>query len=602
MSTIITDEMVDALMDDWFDRDGETYVHKRTTGRLGWEERLEGTSYSSYFLDTTLSEMDVIKRAYSLASETVISMDIPFKVSIKVSSSSDSYTDGKLLHCSTKVFDEPELSLGEKVDVFIGIAVHEAAHLLYTDLSSLGTLPKPIHTIWNIVEDERIERLIGEEKPGLANFLEKVKYYVFDHIYIDTLESMTRELNLYEKAVNLLLKIIRYPKYIEEKDIVEFYDYMVRIKEVTLPYPTNNDDCLELARDIFEIIRDLYIEDERSRGGGGSGEGEPTEEEISRAEERMLEDMGASEETFREILREIKPTKSSKDIDKCGALRDEVSSHIIEGTMEETTKDVVFIKSAEDASTYLASLDRVKRYIPAIAKVIKGHCKEYKLIHRSMRSGVLDTNKLAEAVQGVPSVYIREGEVKTDKVAICVLIDESGSMCGSRMQSARDTAVLINEAVGGVPQVELFIYGHSGDDLRDRTTEIFIYREGRFHPKYALGSSKERCQNRDGTAIYETAKRVRSMTKTPVIMFVISDGAPCAGGYGGDEAVRDVRNKVSLVEKMNFSVIQVCINHVYNPATMFKHYVILENMSTLAIDLGRIIKKAVVDNASVRIS
>ena len=171
--------------------------------------------------------------------------------------------------------------------------------------------------------------------------------------------------------------------------------------------------------------------------------------------------------------------------------------------------------------------------IPAISKIMKGHCREYKLVHRSMRSGVLDTNKLAEAFQGVPTVYLREGEVKTDKVAVCVLIDESGSMSGSRIYAARDTAVLINEAMGQVPNVELFIYGHSGDMKRPYATEMYVYREKEYAPKFALGSVIARSQNRDGVAILEVAKRVRRQTKNPVLFFILSDGIPCAGSYGG---------------------------------------------------------------------
>ena len=250
----------------------------------------------------------------------------------------------------------------------------------------------------------------------------------------------------------------------------------------------------------------------------------------------------------------------------------------------------------------MESLSRVKRYIPAINKILKGHCKEYKLIHRSMRSGVLDTNKLAEAFQGIPTCYIREGEVRTDKVSVVVLIDESGSMGGDRIQSARDAAVLINEAIGNIPNVELFIYGHSGDEKRYYSTEMYVYREKNYSPKYALGAVRARCQNRDGVAIYETALRVREQTKNPCLFFILSDGAPCAGDYGGTSAMHHVKEQVIKTEKMGFYVIQVCINHCYDPASMFKNYVILEDMSTLALELAKAIKKSTISAAKVSVT
>lgn len=75
-------------------------------------------------------------------------------------------------------------------------------------------------------------------------------------------------------------------------------------------------------------------------------------------------------------------------------------------------------------------------------------------------------------------------------------------------------------------------------------------------------------------------------------MFILSDGSPAAGGYYGETAMRHTKQCVEKVEHMGFNVIQVCINHVYDPGKMFKHYVVLDNMATLAFELGKAIKKA----------
>ena len=62
-----------------------------------------------------------------------------------------------------------------------------------------------------------------------------------------------------------------------------------------------------------------------------------------------------------------------------------------------------------------------------------------------MRSGRLDTNKLAEAKQKVPTIYERIGEVHTDKLCIGVLLDMSGSMSGSKIEKARETMIYLYE-------------------------------------------------------------------------------------------------------------------------------------------------------------
>lgn len=615
-SKVLTDADIDELMDDWFERDGETYTKIRKKGRLGWEKELEeGESYSAYLLEAPTQE-DLIKRAYTLARETIVVMDPPFKVNVRITTGDSSGTDGKTVMVSTKMFDDPELSVGEKLDAFLGTTVHEGCHLLYTDLSWLKKLTnKVIFRIWNIIEDERIEQLCGEHKPGLANFLEKSKYYHFDQYYLDYIVPMEKEhpekLTPFIRILNCFLHIIRYPKYLKEEEIVEFGHYLIEVKKVVFPYPITTDDAVKAAYRVFDIIRDFYEETERERAER-EGTGESEEELMGKALKKLMDDAEAADGALSKIAGVPVSVPAAdggggglKEEDLAGAVSadEELLGEICEGTVEVgTAEDSFFSKMPDDQRVYMDSVSRIKQYAPAIAKIMKGHCKGYKLIHRSMRSGVLDTNKLAEAFQGVPTVYMREGEVKTDKVAVCVLIDESGSMGGSRIQAARDTAILINEAIGTVPNVELFIYGHSGDMKRPYSTEMYVYREKGYVPRFSLGSCRARCQNRDGIAILETAKRVRKQTKNPVLFFILSDGAPCAGGYGGSSAMDHVRGCVTKTEQLGFNVIQVCINHSYDPGKMFRNFVVLENMSTLAIELGKAIKKATMTAAKVHIT
>ena len=620
-SIVLTDSVIDELLDDWFDRDGETFTHKRKVGRIGWEKTLEaGDSYSAYLLEAPTQE-DLIKRAYSLAKDTIVSMNTPYKVTIKITSSfgGTSGTDGKVVYLNTSMFDDKELSVGEKLDTFLGVTIHEGCHLLYTDMSLLKHVDNMIiKNIWNVVEDERIEEMLGDSKPGFANFLEKSKYYYFDQFYLDYIVPREKEgkLTPFDRIMNLFLQIIRYPKYLKESEVIEFGHYLIAIKKAIFPYPDTTMAAYEAAEKVYEIIKELYVEDEREKvKSKSSSDGEksddtgtggvPSEEEIlSGAAERMKKDG----KEFSSAMEAESVTKtpdtplSYDDMAKSVSADSGLLGEICEGTTEiGGGKDTYFSRMTEDKSKYTASYGRVKRYIPAIARIMKGHCREYRYIHRSMRSGLLDTNKLAEAVQGVPTCYIREGEVKTDKISVCVLIDESGSMMGSRIQAARDTAVLINEALKQVHNVELFIYGHSGDMRKSRSTEMNIYREKGYAPRFSLGKVEARCENRDGVAIEEVAKRVRKQTKNPVLMFILSDGEPAAGGYYGSAAMAHVRNVVTKLEKKNFQVIQVCINHSYDPSKMFKHFVIMEDMSTLAIELSKTIKKAALSAAKVTI-
>lgn len=610
-SVVLTDSVIDDLMNDWFERDGDTYLKIRKDGRIGWEKTLEaGESYSAYFLEAPTQE-DLIKRAYILAEEMLVVMDPPFKVHVRITTDGTGCTDGKVVCVSTSMFDDPELSVGEKLDTFLGVTVHEGCHLLYTNFKKIPkAVPTIEHQIFNLLEDERVEELCSEHIPGFANFLEKSKYYYFDQYYLDYVVPKEKEKKLspLDRILNCILHIIRYPKYLKEEEIVEFGHYLLEIKKVVVPYPETTGQVVEAAHRIFEIIKDFYIDKEHEEDTTSAGEDEIT----AKATRKLLEDADSATKALRKVIRTSVSVPTSEggsgkslskdDLASAVAKDGELLGEICEGKAEVgSEKNTFFFKMPDEQRIYMESVSRINRFVPAIAKILKGHCKEYKLIHHSMRSGVLDNNKLAEAFQGVPTVYMREGAVKTDKVSVCVLIDESGSMHGERIKAARDTAVLVNEAIGQVPNVELFIYGHSGDIKNASSTELYVYREKDFAPRFSLGSVFARSQNRDGTAILEVAKRVRKQTKNPVLMFILSDGSPAASGYGGESAMQHTKDCVTKTENMGFYVVQVCINSSYDPSKMFRHYVIMENMNTLALELGKAIKKATMTAAKVNI-
>ena len=634
-------ELIEKLSKDWIERDGDSFVRIRKTGRLGWETTLEkGTPYSSYLLDSPTME-ELIQRAYPMARQTISAMDTPFKVNVKLSDTR-SCTEAKNVYVATEYFDSEKLSAGEKLDIFLGLTAHEGSHLLYTQFDQMGKAAG-VHplcgNLLNIIEDERIERLLGEEKPGLANYLKAVKEYYFGKYASRHEGSEDDGLNRLERIVNCILGIVRYPRLLKESEMVEFGSLLLQVEDILTPYPDSTVAAEQAAEKIFALIQEEYKKDGKSSsekrksgkkpdkrnslddpGKGSGSDGCDTCDEVKN-KKRINSDSGKegepspAESAMRSMEKDLRAIASSledvaggpvqPDIEGCGALKTSdkaeaikedhgLLADICEGIVEiGHSKDVIFRKAPEDTERYMRSLDKVKQYIPAIRRVVKGHCKEYKYTHMGMRSGILDTSKLAEAVQGVPTVYIRQGAVHSDRACVCILVDESGSMIREgRMDAARQTAVLLNEALSGIPNIELFMYGHSADEETQGHTDLRIYREKDYSPKHTLGSLEARDNNRDGIAILETAMRVRKQTDEEVLMFVLSDGAPAAQNYIGREAIAHTKACVQKAEGMGFRIVQICINASYDPALMFEHYVKLENLGSLASDLGKEIAKA----------
>ena len=643
-------ELIEKLSKDWLERDGESFVKIRTKGRLGWEESLkEGTPYSSYLLESPSME-ELIKRAYALARNTISAMDIPSKVTVRLGGGG-SCTEGRNVYVATDYFDDDALATGEKLDIFLGLTAHEGSHLLYTEFPMMrkaaGVHPLCAKLL-NIIEDERIERNLGEDKPGLANYLKAVKRHYFGRY--SGMTGGSEDASPLQKILNCILGLIRYPRLLREEEMLEFGELLLKVEKVLTPYPDSTASAERAAEKIFELIikeygresgsakedsgegkaspeesgREKTSPDKREDStdesdSGDSGEGtdsesdsgednaEDTGEDLpsERSREESVKAMESDLEKIAEALEEVAGGPVQPDVEGCSALRGdqlaeavstdrELLAKICEGEVETgSSKEVIFSRQKEYRDGYMSALEEVKQYVPAVRKVVKGRCVEYSLTHLGMRSGVLDTGKLAEAVQGVPTVYKRQGEVRSDRACVCMLVDESGSMCRQgRMAAARNTAVLLNEALSPIPNIELFIYGHTADCERSGITELNIYREKGFAPKYALGSLEPRSNNRDGLAILETALRVRKQTKEEVLMFIISDGEPAAENYFGMRAIGHTKECVEKAEAMGFRIVQICINANYDPALMFRHFIMMENLGTLARDLGREIAKA----------
>ena len=643
-------ELIEKLSKDWLERDGESFVKIRTKGRLGWEESLkEGTPYSSYLLESPSME-ELIKRAYALARNTISAMDIPSKVTVRLGGGG-SCTEGRNVYVATDYFDDDALATGEKLDIFLGLTAHEGSHLLYTEFPMMrkaaGVHPLCAKLL-NIIEDERIERNLGEDKPGLANYLKAVKRHYFGRY--SGMTGGSEDASPLQKILNCILGLIRYPRLLREEEMLEFGELLLKVEKVLTPYPDSTASAERAAEKIFELIIKEYgresgsAKEDSGEGkaspeesgrektspdksedstdesdSGDSGEGtdsesdsgednaEDTGEDLpsERSREESVKAMESDLEKIAEALEEVAGGPVQPEVEGCSALRGdqlaeavstdrELLAKICEGEVETgSSKEVIFSRQKEHRDGYMSALEEVKQYVPAVRKVVKGRCVEYSLTHLGMRSGVLDTGKLAEAVQGVPTVYKRQGEVRSDRACVCMLVDESGSMCRQgRMAAARNTAVLLNEALSPIPNIELFIYGHTADCERSGITELNIYREKGFAPKYALGSLEPRSNNRDGLAILETALRVRKQTKEEVLMFIISDGEPAAENYFGMRAIGHTKECVEKAEAMGFRIVQICINANYDPALMFRHFIKMENLGTLARDLGREIAKA----------
>lgn len=636
----------EALRTDWLSerREKGRYVHQRSTDRLDWESRTDGDSYSTYvFRD--LKTMDLMKRAHEIATmyARTIVPDRDIRVTV---GGNGSMTDGRTILVATQHFDRTDITPGEKVDIFVGLTVHECCHVLYTDFKNGAGMAddQVVRCMTNLLEDERIEELIGEEKPGLANFIWKAKRHYFDRLKKE-MKASEDEGTPIARMLNLLIQIIRYPEDLDEKTLGERTEELEKIRNILSPYPETTKGCYEAALKIKDVIKKLIKEEmqrreqqeqqqngdqsgqrqsgdgnrqddgqEGSSAGGnnpeegkdsqdggkpqdgqhnanGSAGKDPTREEVQKEYERQSKLDGTKEllDTLAKMTENQKdkrghdPETVSKEI-----LRNRDAADIIEGKAElDAEGDCLTRPGQRDRRAYEESLNRVRKYIPAMTKALSYRTREAESRLHGTRSGRLDTNKLAEAIQGAQNVHTRETRTTSDRACVCVLVDESGSMRDKRMLSARDTAVLITEALGRVRNLEVFVYGFTSGN---RDCELTIYKERKRAPNDSLGSTGAHSGTPTAEAVRGAADRIRRLSKSTCLMVVITDGMP-------DSSTKTAEN-IKAAEKDGFIVTGVGINSACgNMERLFGagNFTTLTDMGTLANEIaltvrGRLLK------------
>lgn len=636
---------------DWFGRKGKNYTstYKGST-RLGWDTKVSG-SYSSFFAPD-LNKRKLLRDSYRHACDIRDIMDIPRNIRIQLNVDTEtSCTDGKTVIVSTKVYDDNKIDNNVKLDVFLGTTIHEFSHILYTDMAEIrkNRPNKFLFNLFNTIEDERIEYNTTQNYPGYANFIGQAKYYYFDLLY----KKAEKQDDLMDVLQNILY-IVRYPAKVDTKVIYRHQVLFDKIKKVLCDFGNNSKEAYDKAEKIYKLLLDYFKfpppppeeqqegdeeqdQSDSSEGQSDSGEGqegsdgssdpqnskqssqkqdskdnegsdknsktqsspksgsdegsagkkkqEPikayTQEEIRRAAEKLAEQMRRLITSNTSLnSNEIKDKWDSKEIaDECKQIKD----------------DVFIVKQEDYERRYKADFDTVKQHINGLVNTFSKFFVEQEYRLTGMRRGVLDTNKLAEAYQAVETVYSNKFKRTTPGLDICVLIDESGSMSGTNIASARKCAILLNEVFLRLKQCDFYVYGHTADNRHVGEVTINVYRDHWNRNRYALGKVESYFNNKDSVAIEETYKMVRKQTSKPLLMFVISDGAPNAYGLRGQPAVEEVKKVVNRIESNGDTLVcQIAIESHFRPQDMFNHYVVMTDMNTFPSDLSEYIMNTLI--------
>lgn len=618
-----TETQIQVVMSDWLgnlrQKDEGNYTHR---GKGGIRTK-DARSFSEYLIEDTdsLDELNLLKQG-RMAAEQVVNAVVsePAIVQIGGAASLHGEIDGKhVIALATDYFDDVTLSSREKIDILLGLASHEAAHGAFTDNSLTNEklnkekpeFQKLKHNIWNLIEDERIEYLLGDERPGLVGSLGATKGYYFKKLCQQLRKDGKMPTEPLPKLLGALTQAVRYPSEMTRDEVEDCFEELNEIRKILTPYPLTPQAAWDATDRVMDVIRDIARKeaekqkqqqsqqdagedsDSQSQGGSSSRNGQqsdggkkkssgakPTKSEIEKALGDMLS-TGEAQKVMDAIEEDLNKGNSQNSADAISSPNgnstenryvNEDDSETMGGGAGSGEPSAFVFKPRGNQDSYNRSLTHVRAFVPAMAKALacKGSDSDYQL--RGLPSGKLNTNKLASFRMGNVNIFDKRGTVTCTKASVVMLIDESGSMHGGRLHAARDTAVLVNEAIARIPNVNFYCYGYTSGKLN-------VYSEAGKTSKWALGNTVADSGTPTGDAMRLVGQRVRQITSEPCLMLVLTDGCP-------DDSRKVIEQDKALRGK-NFIPIGIGIqsNAVENT---FQESVVMMDISTLAFELGKL--------------
>ena len=555
---------------DWFGRNSD--FTRQGKDRLFWES--DNEAYSSFLYPGTQEKIEqMVSDDAKMTSELQkLVKRFALAASIKAScKSSGSYTNGKQIVISSNIED---ITPKKKLDVMIGLALHEISHCLYTEFSALKNKNDIQKALINIIEDELIETQLGMTYPGYANFFKAVKYHMFDKLgHENLLKKANSEL---EQIMTLFLYIVRYPKYVCEVDkkIMKTYEELfTKIKNILDSHGCLSENIVGkvtgnsvgAASDIYELLKKYIDEnqdnqsrengegDESSEGEGSEGEGSEGDE----SSEAESSEKSSKSKSFADQEREFSSSEINEAIKKiqesCDAgtnppidnnIRTEVEAML---RTEQSTKKAARLWRTNGRASSL-NKKQIEAEASKFSKIIRNisvnnvATKAVTTVNRFLRNGNLDSRLLASAIQGVPTVYqqriCKNVKKNEPKFAIVLTLDESGSINELQRRIFVTYCTAFMKAFEKDANIEVYVYGHA-DYLR-------CYYSKKKKDLDLLYSNYSECGQCESVSYREIINDVKSQTNLPIVMVNFTDSGYCDSSLNISQLVNEFKNKVSF--------------------------------------------------------
>jgi hypothetical protein len=497
--------------------------------------------------------------------------DIP----VEYATSGDSMTDGETVYIASNLKEDT-------IDYTVGLALHEASHVLLTDFAYLNKeRGKVLETKWNIlkedvdnvftlinfVEDKRIDHYVYNTAPGYQYYYEELyrkSFYnsiVDDNLKTDNFTTPTwdayffRIINIFNRNSDL----DKLPGLREVRDLLT-YNQINKLK--------STQDSIKTAVEIYNIIKQ-YIQEEEEKE---DGEDKP----LNNQEYKTREQVERQKNFINSQYRKKRVHKKVKEqVNKLANSDTKINNYPLS---QSTSIPTLITKDWEEYFTgpFGHNEEAVAKGLflgKQLLKKLKVRNTVKKDIFENQKKGKLNSSKLYQAPFNENLFYRIEKE-DYKNIFIHISLDLSGSMRGEKLTQTIQTAIAIAYAACNIKgfDVEISLRG-TIDTNKAKTNQTPVLA-------YAFNSKKDSIKKLQRFKKLITCgmtpegiclDQIRKNLPTPsyyqeVYLVNISDGLPniSSASYNFSTAINHTAKVVNEYKKDNIGLLSYFIHDTWD--------------------------------------
>ncbi len=395
--------------------------------------------------------------------------DIP----VEYATSGDSMTDGEKVYIASNIKEDT-------IDYTVGLALHEASHVLLTDFKFLnkeeGTILKRVYnvpeedkdnvfTLVNFVEDKRIDHFVYKTAPGYQYYYEKLYSKSFYNTIVD--ENLQNNVFITPSWDAYFFRIINI--FNRNSDL----DALPGLKEVldlitydAIDSMKSTRDAVEIAVKVYNIIKPHINEEEEEEG---------EDQQLTNQEYKTRDQVDKQKNFINSQYRKKRVHKKVKEeIQKLANSETSITDYKINGYNSITTlitkqwQDYFYSPKDNHSEEVQKGISMGKRLL----KQLKVRNTTKQDIFNNLKKGKLDIKKIYSAPYN-ENVFYRTEKEDFKYTFLHISLDLSGSMRGDKIKKTIQTTIAIAYAACNLKNfdVEISLRGTYTPSGSSRTDE-----------------------------------------------------------------------------------------------------------------------------------